>query len=78
MSKFIGISEFTQNRKIWRMLFAELAGTFLLVIIGIGSCTSGADWSPSVPQIAFTFGLTVATLAQVSYIIHTHYCNIIK
>uniref|UniRef100_A0A1A9VXP9 Aquaporin n=1 Tax=Glossina austeni TaxID=7395 RepID=A0A1A9VXP9_GLOAU len=64
MSKFIGISEFTQNRKIWRMLFAELAGTFLLVIIGIGSCTSGADWSPSVPQIAFTFGLTVATLAQ--------------
>lgn len=64
MSKFIGISEFTQNRKIWRMLFAEMAGTFLLVIIGIGSCTSSVDWSPSVPQIAFTFGLTVATLAQ--------------
>ncbi|KAM7352952.1 aquaporin-like isoform 2-T3 [Cochliomyia hominivorax] len=64
MSKFMGVSDITENKKIWRMLFGEMFGTFLLVVIGVGSCTGGNDWSPTVTQIALTFGLTVATLAQ--------------
>ncbi|XP_037819247.1 LOW QUALITY PROTEIN: aquaporin-like [Lucilia sericata] len=64
MSKFVGVTDITENKKIWRMLFGEMIGTFLLVVIGVGSCTGGSDYSPTVPQIAFTFGLTVATLAQ--------------
>ncbi|TMW40881.1 hypothetical protein DOY81_014039, partial [Sarcophaga bullata] len=64
MSKFVGITDITENKKIWRMLFGEMIGTFLLVVIGVGSCTGSIDWIPTVPQIAFTFGLTVATLAQ--------------
>ncbi|XP_070134631.1 aquaporin isoform X2 [Drosophila bipectinata] len=59
MSKFVGVADITENKKIWRMLFGELVGTFFLVFVGVGSTTSG-----SVPQIAFTFGLTVATIAQ--------------
>ncbi|XP_016979516.1 aquaporin [Drosophila rhopaloa] len=59
MSKFVGVADITENKKIWRMLLGELLGTFFLVFVGVGSTTSG-----SVPQIAFTFGLTVATIAQ--------------
>ncbi|KAI8039574.1 aquaporin isoform X2 [Drosophila gunungcola] len=59
MSKFVGVADITENKKIWRMLLGELVGTFFLVFVGVGSTTSG-----SVPQIAFTFGLTVATIAQ--------------
>lgn len=62
----MGITDITENKKIWRMLFGEMIGTFLLVVIGVGSCTGSIDWIPTVSQIAFTFGLTVATLAQVS------------
>lgn len=65
----VGVKDITDNKKIWRQLLAELIGTFFLVVIGVGSCTGGSEYSPSVPQIAFTFGLTVATLAQVSFII---------
>ncbi|TDG50658.1 hypothetical protein AWZ03_002962 [Drosophila navojoa] len=61
MSKFVGVADITENKKIWRMLLGELVGTFLLVFIGVGSTATG---SATVPQIAFTFGLTVATLAQ--------------
>ncbi|XP_062131701.1 aquaporin isoform X2 [Drosophila sulfurigaster albostrigata] len=61
MSKFVGVADITENKKIWRMLLGELVGTFFLVFIGVGSTANG---SASVPQIAFTFGLTVATLAQ--------------
>ncbi|XP_030368984.1 aquaporin [Scaptodrosophila lebanonensis] len=64
MSKFVGVADITENKKIWRMLLGELVGTFFLVFVGVGSTTGGSDWTPSVPQIAFTFGLTVATLAQ--------------
>lgn len=60
MSAVVGVKDITDNKKIWRQLLAELIGTFFLVVIGVGSCTG----TPSVPQIAFTFGLTVATLAQ--------------
>ncbi|KAH8297143.1 hypothetical protein KR044_005392, partial [Drosophila immigrans] len=61
MSKFVGVADITENKKIWRMLLGELVGTFFLVFIGVGSTASG---SATVAQIAFTFGLTVATLAQ--------------
>ncbi|KAM8713877.1 hypothetical protein ACLKA7_014096 [Drosophila subpalustris] len=61
MSKFVGVADITENKKIWRMLLGELLGTFFLVFIGVGSTATG---NPSVAQIAFTFGLTVATLAQ--------------
>ncbi|XP_005186069.1 aquaporin isoform X2 [Musca domestica] len=64
LAKFVGISDITDNKKIWRVLFGEMIGTFLLIVIGVGSCVDFEDWSPSVPQIALTFGLTVATLAQ--------------
>ncbi|XP_037953899.1 aquaporin-like [Teleopsis dalmanni] len=64
MSKFVGVSDITENKKIWRALLGELVGTFFLVFIGVGSCTGGNGYTPSVPQIAFTFGLTVATMAQ--------------
>lgn len=61
MSKFVGVADITENKKIWRMLLGELVGTFFLIFIGVGCTATG---NPTVPQIAFTFGLTVATLAQ--------------
>jgi len=45
------------------MLVAEFVGTLLLVAVGVGACLG----SPSIVQIALTFGLTVATIVQVSY-----------
>ena len=53
------------------MLVAEFLGTLLLVSIGIGSTTGNwdKDYAPTITQIALTFGLVVATLAQVSLII---------
>lgn len=63
MSKFVGVADITENKNIWRMLLGELLGTFFLVFIGVGSTALGGA---TVPQIAFTFGLTVATLVQVS------------
>lgn len=63
---FLGVNEFA-NKNIWKALVAECLGTFVLVLIGTGSCVamgpSAADQAPHV-RIAFTFGLTVATLAQ--------------
>lgn len=51
------------------MLLAEFIGTFFLVAVGIASTTAAwkAGYAPSMVQIAFTFGLVVATLAQVTY-----------
>lgn len=70
MNRIIGVSDITSNRKIWKMLLAEFIGTFFLVSIGVASCTDkwgdAANFKPSVEQIAFTFGLVVATLAQVN------------
>lgn len=69
MKEIVGIQDITDNRNIWRMLIAEFLGTLLLVMIGIGSATAWPDTSgPSMVQIALTFGLVVATLAQVSVI----------
>uniref|UniRef100_U5ENE4 Putative aquaporin 4 n=1 Tax=Corethrella appendiculata TaxID=1370023 RepID=U5ENE4_9DIPT len=65
MKQIVGVSDITDNRNIWRMLIAEFLGTFLLVSIGIGSTIGwGGDYAPSMTQIALTFGLVVATLAQ--------------
>jgi hypothetical protein len=63
----IGLHDITDNRNIWRMLSAEFLGTFFLVLVGC-SCITPWDQNhpPSVVQIAFTFGLAVATIAQVS------------
>lgn len=63
----IGVADVTNNRKIWQILLAEFIGTFLLVSIGIASTTSGwsPGYKPEMVQIALTFGLVVATLAQV-------------
>lgn len=68
MKEIIGVSDITDNgSQIWRMLIAEFLGTLLLVSIGIASTTGwGNGYEPSIPQIALTFGLVVATLAQVS------------
>ncbi|XP_055319727.1 aquaporin AQPAe.a isoform X2 [Sitodiplosis mosellana] len=66
VNRIIGVSDITNNRKIWKILLAEFLGTFFLVAIGIAS-TTGAwsdEYKPSMVQIAFTFGLVVATLAQ--------------
>lgn len=68
MKEIVGVQDITDNRNIWRMLVAEFLGTFLLVSIGIASTTGWtADYNPSIVQIALTFGLVVATLAQVSF-----------
>lgn len=63
ISKIVGVDDIAKNKNIWRMLLGELVGTFFLIFIGVGSTAIG---SATVPQIAFTFGLTVATLAQVT------------
>lgn len=49
------------------MLIAEFLGTFILVSIGIASTIPWNAINASVPQIAFTFGLVVATMAQVCF-----------
>jgi aquaporin rerated protein, invertebrate len=68
MKEIVGVQDITDNRNIWRMLIAEFLGTMLLVSIGIASTTGwGNGYEPSIPQIALTFGLVVATLAQVSF-----------
>lgn len=62
----LGISDITDNKLIWKMLIAECLGTLILVLVGSGSIIAldqPADYVPYV-QIALTFGLTVATLAQ--------------
>lgn len=68
MKEIVGVQDITDNRNIWRMLIAEFLGTLLLVSIGIASTTGwGDDYKPTITQIALTFGLVVATLAQVSF-----------
>lgn len=61
----IGLSDITENKSLWKMLIAECLGTLILVYVGCGSCIALGDPSTYI-QIALTFGLTVATLAQVS------------
>lgn len=62
VNRIIGVNDITNNRRIWKMLFAEFLGTFFLVAVGVASTMfKGAP----IVQIAFTFGLVVATMAQV-------------
>lgn len=60
----IGISDITDNSNIWRSLVGEFIGTLMLVLVGCGSVVAIGS-SPSFVQIALTFGLVVATMAQV-------------
>lgn len=68
VNRIIGVSDITNNRKIWKILLAEFLGTFFLVSVGVASTTAAWDvgYKPSMVQIAFTFGLVVATIAQVN------------
>lgn len=65
MQDYVGSQEF-MKLSLWRAVLAELIGTLLLVFVGCTACL--ADWkenyAPSVVQIAFAFGITVATMAQ--------------
>lgn len=65
LKKVIGVADITDNRNIWKALLAEFIGTLLLVAIGVSSTISWHNYTPTLVQIAFTFGLVVATLAQV-------------
>ncbi|CAL1689385.1 unnamed protein product [Lasius platythorax] len=64
VKEFIGLEEVTKLDFLV-MLFAEILGTFLLVLIGCASCITWLDIPPTVLHIAFTFGLAVASLAHV-------------
>ncbi|XP_037300778.1 aquaporin AQPAe.a isoform X3 [Manduca sexta] len=64
-TSFIGLSEVTDNKLIWRQLIAELAGTFLLTSIGVASCITIAESNvPQTVTIALCFGLLVASIVQ--------------
>lgn len=66
-SNIVGLSEMTDNKLIWRQLVAELAGTFLLVSVGVASCITlqtGAELHPKTTSIALCFGLLVASIVQ--------------
>ncbi|XP_065156724.1 aquaporin AQPAe.a isoform X2 [Atheta coriaria] len=56
----LGLSEITENKKVWRMIVAEFVGTLLLVFLG---CAAVIE-NESRTQISLAFGLIVATLAQ--------------
>ncbi|XP_066251333.1 aquaporin AQPAe.a [Euwallacea similis] len=60
----VGLNEITENKKLWKMLVAEFVGTLLLVAVGCGSCIGSHTGSPTIAQIALTFGFTVATIVQ--------------
>lgn len=50
----------------WKALFAEFAGTFFLVLIGVGSTVQGWRKDPlDIVQIAFTFGLCVTIVVWI-------------
>lgn len=61
MKAFIGIQDVCGNKKLLRMLGAELVGTMLLVFVGCGAwIATGHDYL----MTAFAFGIAVATIAQ--------------
>ncbi|XP_018306763.1 aquaporin AQPAn.G isoform X1 [Mycetomoellerius zeteki] len=64
MKEFVGLEEVTKLDFLV-MLFAEILGTFLLVLLGCASCISWSTSLPTVLHIAFTFGLAVTSLVQV-------------
>lgn len=66
MKNVFGCEEFSKNRDIWRMLMAEFVGPLFLVLIGCASCVEGWNeaYSPHIVQVALSFGVTIATMAQ--------------
>lgn len=64
--KILGIEEFTDSNKIWKMLCAEFIGTFFLVLIGCGTIMYVLK-PVLVIQVALTFGLVIAAMAQVIF-----------
>lgn len=77
---YIGMVEISKDKAgTAKALVAELLGTFILVLVGCGSCFSGDTDSDISHQaqyirIALTFGVTVATVAQT--IGHVSGCHI--
>lgn len=68
--KLLGLDEFTESNKIWRMICAEFVGTFFLVFIGCGTIMY-VESSILVVQVALTFGFIIAAMAQVGlYILY--------
>ncbi|XP_066937389.1 aquaporin AQPAe.a-like [Macrobrachium rosenbergii] len=66
MRDYIGTSELKEYGSLGKALLAEFLGTMILVFVGCGSCIGGwtDGYAPSKVQIAFAFGVTVATVAQ--------------
>ncbi|XP_049886365.1 aquaporin AQPAe.a isoform X3 [Pectinophora gossypiella] len=65
-TSWLGLSDVTDNKLIWRQLVAELVGTFLLTSIGVAACITINDTNtPKITSIALTFGLLVASIVQI-------------
>jgi len=65
MKKVFGSDDLGARKgEIWCMLTAEFVGTLFLVLFGCASCISGFNTPADIVQIALTFGLTIATMAQ--------------
>lgn len=78
VNRIIGVNDIRNNRRILKMLFAEFLGTFFLVAVGVASTMFKGDNAAvsdifKVVQIAFTFGLVVATMAQVKHYYFEHF-----
>lgn len=61
LADWIGIKE-VKNLALYKAVGAEFLGSLFLVLVGCGACLGVTN----VVRIALTFGLTVATIAQVS------------
>jgi len=76
MRTIFGCEEFSKNRNVWRTLMAEFVGTMFLVLVGCASCVEGwnKDYKANIVQVALSFGITIATMAQT--IGHVSGCHI--
>lgn len=72
-SDYIGFRDLKKTATV-KALIAELVGTTVLVFVGCGSCFSTEDHGAKVVDIAFAFGIAVATMAQA--IGHVSGCHI--